>query len=401
MTASTRTQTVQEFGASVDLWIAENGPRLHDTFDDATTLADEVSYVRELFGQLWESGLSRWGWPTVAGGHGGSVVLRGVLAERLALAGLTPTFATMPEVLAAPIAATADEDLVARYLPRYLHGQDWWCQGFSEPGAGSDLAALTTKAVRDGSDYVINGQKIWTTLAQFAERCVLLVRTGPSEAAHRALSLLLVDMDSPGITVRPIEASTGEFEFSEVFFSDVRVPADRLVGAENKAWPIVMQVLACERATVFWGRVAWMQYQLTALASRVPQGLLSAKAIGECYQLIMSLRARSRATQYSVASGQFDPAASSVDKVLMATAEQSLFDTAAELLGEAVNFGDRPADRRLRKDVLFSRVASVYGGTAEIQRNIIAQRLLGMPRTAERPDVGSADKDSERDDEHS
>jgi len=374
--------TVAEFGTSVDQWIAENGPGLHDTFARATTLADEIAYVRELFRQLWDAGQSRWGWPTVVGGYGGSVLLRAVLAERLALSELAPTMATMPEVLAAPIAAAADEELVATYLPRYLRGQDWWCQGFSEPGAGSDLAALTTRAVRDGAEYVINGQKIWTTLAQFAERCVLLVRTGPSEAAHRSLSLFLVDMDSPGITVRPIEATTGELEFSEVFFSDVRVPANRLVGAENKAWPIVMNVLACERATVFWGRVAWMQHRLTALVNMVPQDVLSAKAIGECYQLIMSLRARSRATQYAVASGTFDAAASSIDKVLMATAEQTLFDTAAELLGEAVTFGDEPTDRRLRRDVLFSRVATVYGGTAEIQRNIISQRLLGMPRTA-------------------
>jgi alkylation response protein AidB-like acyl-CoA dehydrogenase len=380
--SSPRIPTVQEFGISVDRWIAENGPGLHDTFNAATTLADEIAYVRELFRQLWESGYSRWGWPTVAGGHGGSVLLRAVLAERLALAELAPTMATMPEVLAAPIAAVADEELVATYLSRYLRGQDWWCQGFSEPDAGSDLAALTTRAVRDGSEYVINGQKIWTTLAQFAQRCVLLVRTGPSEAAHRSLSLFLVDMDSPGITVRPIEASTGELEFSEVFFSDVRVPSNRLVGAENKAWPIVMNVLACERSTVFWGRVAWMQHRLTALANKVPQDILSAKAIGECYQLIMSLRARSRATQYAVASGEFDAAASSIDKVLMATAEQALFDTAAELLGEAVIFGDEPTDRRLRRDVLFSRVATVYGGTAEIQRNIISQRLLGMPVTA-------------------
>jgi alkylation response protein AidB-like acyl-CoA dehydrogenase len=380
--SSPRIPTVQEFGISVDRWIAENGPGLHDTFNAATTLADEIAYVRELFRQLWESGYSRWGWPTVAGGHGGSVLLRAVLAERLALAELAPTMATMPEVLAAPIAAVADEELVATYLSRYLRGQDWWCQGFSEPDAGSDLAALTTRAVRDGSEYVINGQKIWTTLAQFAQRCVLLVRTGPSEAAHRSLSLFLVDMDSPGITIRPIEASTGELEFSEVFFSDVRVPSNRLVGAENKAWPIVMNVLACERSTVFWGRVAWMQHRLTALANTVPQDILSAKAIGECYQLIMSLRARSRATQYAVASGEFDAAASSIDKVLMATAEQALFDTAAELLGEAVIFGDEPTDRRLRRDVLFSRVATVYGGTAEIQRNIISQRLLGMPVTA-------------------
>jgi alkylation response protein AidB-like acyl-CoA dehydrogenase len=160
----------------------------------------------------------------------------------------------------------------------------------------------------------------------------------------------------------------------------VRVAAARLVGAENGAWPIVMHVLSCERATVFWGRVAWMHRQLEQLIARAPRTELAARTLGETFALVAALRARSRQTQLDVAGGHFNPAESSVDKVLMATAEQSLFDAAAALDGAAIGFGDDAADLALRKDYLMSRVATVYGGTAEIQRNIVAERLLGMPR---------------------
>jgi alkylation response protein AidB-like acyl-CoA dehydrogenase len=381
VTATTAAQPdVDALGAEVDAWLRRHGPELTVAWSGATTLDAQMTYLRDLFARLWESGLSRWGWPTEAGGSGGSPLLRAVLAERLALAGIAPTFSTMPEVLAAPFAAAADPALVAEFLPRYLRGTDWWCQGFSEPGAGSDLAGLTTTAVRDGDDFVVHGQKIWITLAHHAQRCILLVRTGPPELAHRSLSLLFVDMDCPGIAVRPIIASTQEPEFCEVFFSDVRVPASRLIGPVDGAWPIVMNVLSCERATVFWGRVAWMLERLSALVADAPPTESVAKAIGECFQLVSALRARSRATQHAVAEGRFNAIESSIDKVLMASAEQALFDTAALILGDDIAFGADPVSEHVRKDYMMSRVATIYGGTAEIQRNIIAERLVGLPR---------------------
>lgn len=383
MTVETLTpqSTLEDFARAVDRWLIDNEASLSARWAESVTLDAQMEYLRELFAALWDSGCSRWGWPEEIGGFGGSPLFRAVLAEKLALAGLAPTFATMPEVLAVPFAAAASKELVATYLRPYLQGRDWWCQGFSEPEAGSDLASLTTRAEPSGTSFVINGQKIWTTLAHHAQRCLLLVRTGPRELAHKSLSLFLVDMTTPGITVRPITASTGEPEFCEVFFNDVHVPGDRLVGVLNGGWPIVMHVLACERSTVFWGRVAWMQHELSSLVSRVDVTETSAKLIGEAYRNIMSLRARSRRTQFATASGNFNPVESSIDKVLMATAEQSLFDVAAELTGDSVAFGTSPTDVRLRKNYLMSRVASVYGGTSEIQRNIIAQRLLGLPRS--------------------
>ena len=373
--------TLDEFAGAVDSWLSANGPDLSVRWSVSTTLDTQMSYLRELFAALWESGYSRWGWPEAADGFGGSPLFRAVLAEKLALAGLAPTFATMPEVLAAPFAAAASKELVSTFLPPYLQGRDWWCQGFSEPDAGSDLASLNTRAEPSAASFVINGQKIWTTLADHAQRCLLLARTGPRERAHKTLSLFLVDMDTPGITVRPITASTGEPEFCEVFFDNVSIPQDRLVGPLDGGWPIVMHVLSCERSTVFWGRVAWMQHELESLLGRVGVTETSAKLIGEAYRNIMSLRARSRRTQFAATSGNFNAVESSIDKVLMATAEQSLFDVAAELAGDAVVFGESPADVRLRKNYVMSRVASVYGGAAEIQRNIIAERLLGLPRS--------------------
>lgn len=373
--------SLEAFADTVDSWLATAGPGLAARWAESNSLASHMVYLRDLFAVLWEAGLSRWGWPEAGGGFGGSPLLRAVLAEKLALAGLAPTFATMPEVLAAPFVASASPELIANYLQPYLRGQDWWCQGFSEPEAGSDLASLKTRAERSGDCFVINGQKIWTTLADHAQRCMLLARTGPKEKAHKTLSLFLVDMDTPGITVRPITASTGEAEFCEVFFDNVVVPADRLVGPLDGGWPIVMHVLSCERSTVFWGRVAWMQHELQSLVRRVEVNETSARLIGEAYRNIMSLRARSRQTQFANANGHFNAVESSIDKVLMATAEQTLFDAAAELTGDAIAFGESAADSKLRKNYVMSRVASVYGGAAEIQRNIIAERLLGLPRS--------------------
>jgi alkylation response protein AidB-like acyl-CoA dehydrogenase len=381
MTATIATRTdLGAFAEQVDFWLQRHRDDLRREFEAATALDDQMAYLRGLFSALWTDGIGRWGWPVQGGGFGGSPLLRAVLAERLALAGIAPTFSTMPEVLAAPFAAAAPAELVTEHLPRYLSGQDWWCQGFSEPNAGSDLASLTTTAVRDGDFFVVNGQKTWTTLAHHAQRCLLLVRTGPREQAHRTLSLLFVDTDSPGITIRPITAATQEPEFCEVFFTDVRVPASRLVGIENGAWPVVMHVLACERATVFWARVAWMHRQLEQLLARSTRSEAAARTLGECFALIAALRARSYRTQHAVAGGRFDPAESSIDKILMATAEQALFDAAAALDGPAIAFGDSVMDLTLRHDYVMSRVATVYGGTSEIQRNIVAERLLGMPR---------------------
>ena len=263
-------------------------------------------------------------------------------------------------------------------VPRLLRGEEIWCQGFSEPGTGSNLASLACRATRDGDAWRINGQKVWTSLAQYAQRCVLLTRTGTTESAHRGITALFVDMDSAGITVRPIETMHGAQEFCEVFFDDVVVPLDRVLGEVDQGWSIAMDLLPYERSTALWHRASYLQRRLAQLVAVAPAGSLDPVAVGEATELLWSFRARSRATQRRLAAGETLGAETSIDKVLVATAEQAVFDLVAEGLATDVVLGDDPVSQRWRAEFLYSRAATIYGGSAEIQRNIIARRLLDL-----------------------
>jgi alkylation response protein AidB-like acyl-CoA dehydrogenase len=219
---------------------------------------------------------------------------------------------------------------------------------------------------------------VWTSLAQYAQRCVLLTRTGTAESAHRGITALFVDMDSPGITVRPIETMHGAREFCEVFFDDVVVPPDRVLGEVDGGWSIAMDLLPYERSTALWHRASFLQRRLEQLVGAAPAGALDPVAVGEATELLWAFRARSRATQRRLAAGETLGAETSIDKVLVATAEQKVFDLVAEGLGAAVTLGDDPVSQRGRAEFLYSRAATIYGGSAEIQRNIIARRLLDL-----------------------
>jgi alkylation response protein AidB-like acyl-CoA dehydrogenase len=263
-------------------------------------------------------------------------------------------------------------------VPRLLRGEEIWCQGFSEPGTGSNLGSLACRATRTDAGWRVNGQKVWTSLAQYAQRCVLLTRTGTPESAHRGITALFVDMDSAGITVRPILAMHGSHEFCEVFFDDVLVPADRVLGEIDHGWSIAMDLLPYERSTALWHRAAYLQTRLAQLVALAPPGALDPAAVGEATQLLWAFRARSRATQRRLAAGETLGPETSVDKVLVASAEQAVFDLVGEGLGVDVALGDDPASQRWRAEFLYSRAATIYGGSAEIQRNIIARRLLDL-----------------------
>ena len=321
----------------------------------------------------------RWGWPRRVGGFGGSTLLRAYLGEALTSRGLVePGIYSMTEVLAPTMIDYARPDLAAEMVPRLLRGDETWCQGFSEPGTGSNLAALSCRAARSGDVWRVTGQKVWTSLAQYADRCVLLTRTGTPESAHKGITALFVDMGSPGIDVRPIEAMHGAPEFSEVFFDDVVVPVERTLGQEGQGWAVAMDLLPFERSTALWHRAAYLHRRLQDLLESVRPDSLDPAALGEVTQLLYALRARSRATQYRLAAGEHLGPETSIDKVLVATAEQAVFDLVVEGLGPEVSVGDDPDSDRWRREFLYSRAATIYGGTAEIQRNIIAQHLLDL-----------------------
>ncbi len=368
-----------EFRSALDAWLGEHEAELRPSHEAPDTLAEQMDHLSRVKRLTYEAGWMRWGWPERVGGLGGSTLLRAYLGEALTSRDLVePGIYSMTEVLAPTMIDYADPALAADMVPRLLRGDETWCQGFSEPGTGSNLAALSCRATRDGDVWRVTGQKVWTSLAQFAQRCVLLTRTGTPESAHKGITALFVDMDSPGIDVRPIETMHGAPEFSEVFFDGVAVPLDRTLGREGQGWSVAMDLLPYERSTALWHRAAYLHRRMQVLLDTVPPDVLDPAAVGEVAQLLYALRARSRHTQYRVATGEHLGPETSVDKVLVATAEQALFDLVADGLGPEVTGGDDRTSDRWRREYLYSRAATIYGGTAEIQRNIIARRLLGL-----------------------
>jgi alkylation response protein AidB-like acyl-CoA dehydrogenase len=334
---------------------------------------------RELQETLFDAGWVRYGWPESVGGLGGDARHRGSMYDAL-VARRVPVpeaYYTLETLL--PMLSVYAPMLTSAYLCALLRGDEVWCQGFSEPDAGSDLASLRTKAERDGDGWVINGHKIWTSQATVAQRCVALVRTGTPESRHRGLSMFLVDNDAPGLSVRPIRALTGRDEFGEVLFDDVHVGGDRLIGNEGDGWAVAMYLLQWERGMYPWQRQAALLTALDGLladhADRIDPGELA-----DAYLAILPMRVSSRNTIRRLAAGENPGPEVSVDKVLLARAEVAVHDLADAVLLPAIELGDDRDAEGWRNDYLYSRAAPIYGGSIEIQRTILADRVLGLPR---------------------
>jgi alkylation response protein AidB-like acyl-CoA dehydrogenase len=372
---------LDDFRAGLDLWLDENAAALAPDHPGEGSLDDHMAQLSKVKRLAYDAGWMRWGWPTSVGGLGGSTLLRGYLGEALTLRDLVePGIYSMTEVLAPTMIDYASPSLAAEMVPRLLRGDETWCQGFSEPGTGSNLAALTCRAVRSSPDdgWRVTGQKVWTSLAQYAQRCVLLTRTGSVESAHRGITALFVDVDSPGITIRPIETMHERPEFCEVFFDDVFVPASRMLGEEGQGWSVAMDLLPYERSTSLWHRGAFLHQRLSRLLAAAPADALTPTEVGEAFQQVFALRARSRLTQHRLDAGDRLGPETSIDKILLATTEQAVFDLVAAGLADDVLAGDSAGDARWRSEYVYSRAATIYGGSAEIQRNIVARRLLDL-----------------------
>ena len=360
---------VTEFRAGLRGWLEDNdlsaGPD--------HSLDGQVAQLARVRGALYDAGWMRYGWPTEVGGVGGPAVLRAVLGEEVATRDLAePGIYSMIEVLAPTMISYARPELAAEMVPLLLSGREQWCQGFSEPGSGSDLASLTTRAdPRGDGTWVINGQKVWTSLAQYSTRCVLLTRTAPG---HGGITAFFVDMNTPGITVRPLRTMHGVDEFAEVYFDNVVVPEDRMLGRPGDGWRVAMDLLPHERSTCFWHRIAYLFTRLDRLLTESNTATSDDGDLGAAYLALHTARCRSHATQQRLANGAQLGPETSIDKVLLATAEQRLFDTARDLLPGVLELGEN----EWRTEFLYSRAATIYGGTAEIQRNIIARRLLDL-----------------------
>jgi alkylation response protein AidB-like acyl-CoA dehydrogenase len=368
-----------ELRSGLDAWLDEHEEELTPAHAGLGTLDEQMAHLSKVKRLTFDAGWMRHGWPERVGGLGGTTLARAYLGEALVGRGFVePGIYSMTEVLAPTMIDYAPHDLAAEMVPRLLRGDETWCQGFSEPGTGSDLGSLACRAERTGDGWVVNGQKIWTSLAQYAQRCVLLTRTGTPESAHRGITALFVDMGAPGITVRPIETMHGLPEFCEVFLDDVAVPLDRTLGEEGGGWSVAMDLLPYERSTALWQRAAFLHRSMDTLLATAPDGALDPAEIGDAALSLHGFRARSRATQHRMAAGDPLGVETSIDKVLVATAEQHVYDVVAGSLAEAVWLGDDAESASWRSKYLYSRAATIYGGSAEIQRNIIARRLLDL-----------------------
>jgi alkylation response protein AidB-like acyl-CoA dehydrogenase len=371
-----------EFRAALVDWIVANLGDLRPRHHDHGTTDELLGHQRGVQRLLFYDGWMRWGWPRAVGGLGGTPLFRAILGEELTTRGLVHSAAwSMPEVLGPAVVQYAAPELAAAVVPSLLRGDELWCQGFSEPDAGSDLGSLRTTARPDGESWIINGQKLWTSWAHHATRCIVLARTEAAEVGSRGITAFFVDMDSAGVDVRPLQTMAGVDEFCETFFDDVRVPVGRMLGGRGEGWAVAQHILACERGPIFWQRCGWLLHHLGEMSSLgASADATTQRVVGEAYADVIALRARSRGTQRRVADGDLRGAASSIDKILIAAADQSVFNAARSVLGGEIEFEDSDRADRYRKEWLYSRAATIYGGTSEIQRDIIATRLLDLPR---------------------
>lgn len=381
---------LDEFREYVVRWLS--GQEIPGVSEDLDIRFEDL---RRWQGKLYDAGLIAITWPEEWGGQGLSVHHQQAFVEQLAaFRAPQPIGLIGLDVVGPSIAQYAAPQLRDRLVGPLLSGQDIWCQGFSEPGAGSDLAALKTKAVRDGGEFVISGQKTWTSWAHKADRCALLARTGEDGERHRGISYFVVDMDCPGISVRPIEQMTGESEFGEVFFDEVRVPAGNLVGELDEGWRIALDTLGHERGSYairrrveisapFDDAVAALGAWIEREHVDVPD--LVSEAIGASKVALRALQAQTWATLQRIAEDHVPSAMDSVDKLVLTGVEQTVFDSLKDVIGPFVTVPDASVAGLeagpITRNYMYGRAGSIYGGTAQIQRNIIGERLFGLPRS--------------------
>ena len=342
-------------------------------------LADVAAVQEELQEELFAGGWVRYGWPEELGGLGGDARHRAVVYDELGRRRVPIPESYLTVETLVPMLSLHAPALAQAYLAALLRGAERWCQGFSEPDAGSDLASLRTKAVRDGDDWIVDGHKIWTSQATVSQRCVVLLRTGTPESRHRGLSMMLVDHDTPGVEVRGIRTMSGRDELGEVLFDGARVGGDRLIGQPGDGWALAMYLLQWERGMYPWQRQAGLFGTLDALLEYGGDGI-DPRALADAYLAVLPMRLSAGKTIRRLAAGETPGPEVSVDKVLLARAELAVFDLADAVFEDAVEFGDEIDAAEWRHDYLFSRSAPIYGGSCEIQRQILADRVLGLPR---------------------
>jgi len=387
-------ESEERFRKELREWLAGALPTLPpkppaDAWDDRRDY--DTGWQRKLF----DAGYAGISWPVEYGGRGATLVEQLVYLEETTRAGAPYVGVNFVGTLHAgpTIMTEAKPEQKDEHLPRILRGEEVWCQGFSEPNAGSDLGSLTCRGVRDGDEYVVTGQKIWTTYAQIADWCELLIRTDPEAPKHKGITWVMFPMGTPGIEIRPINTITGTSEFSEVFFDEARVPVANRVGAENDGWRVAMVTFGFERGTAFVSDLVETDRlisELVTLARLVTRGSATAwddvalrREVGHLQAEMDALWAMTKRNLSQAARHGVLGPAGAVMKVAYSELFQRVTDLAMRILERGglsmEDVGDWPSgifvEERLR-----STSFTIAAGTSQIQRNIIAERILGLPR---------------------
>jgi alkylation response protein AidB-like acyl-CoA dehydrogenase len=387
----------EEYRAKLRKWLEENvEPPQPGAARAARAGGDPLKSAREWQCKLYEAGYVGMAWPKQYGGQDASLTEQVITTEELARAKAPgPINGVGLNILGPTLIHHGTEEQRKHFLPRMLRAEDLWCQGFSEPGAGSDLASLQTKALLDGDTFVVNGQKVWTSMGQLADWCFMLVRSDPAAPKRDGISYLLCDMKTPGITVRPLRNAAGGIHFTEVFFDDVRVPREYLVGQLHGGWKIARSSLDHERSGLsgVLGLEDGLQ-RLWTTASHLQRGDHAAledpaarRQLAQHWIQVEGLRHLGYRTLSGQIAGRPPGAESSVGKLFSSIVRQEIQKTGLKLLGPLAPVAKKSphvVDRGRWHAGYFDALGySIGGGTSEIMRNVIAERVLGLPHSVE------------------
>jgi len=402
----------EEFRAEIRAWLEENLPE--GWFDEGFEMTpdEKAAFVESWTKKLYEGGWICATWPKEYGGKGLTTMQGVVLAEEFARAKAPMRADFFGDTLVGPtILQWGTEEQKKEFLPKIMRGQMRWCQGFSEPDSGSDLASLKTTAVLDGDEWVINGQKVWTTQAQFADYCFLLARTDPTAKKQAGISYLLVPMNQPGVEIRPIIQPDGTAEFNEVFFSNARCPKDNVVGGVNNGWAVANTTLGFERgqsATTGYRRFQ-EEFNLMVEAAQANGAIEDAvirQRLMTYYTKIQITRINGLRSLTVAVTGKKDPSVSALgatNKMWWSEMHKEAMELALDIYGASAMLADcgppsgswpattRPLDREgyvvspMLSAFFFSRSETIWGGSSQIQRNIVGEKVLGLPREPKAP----------------
>ena len=357
-------------------WLASHLPFPPLPLDDDA----RVEFLSDWQRTLYDAGWMGASFPIDCGGRGLGPVFEAILSEELGAAGAASPFHY--GYVARVLTEWGSPEQRDRFVRPALRGDERWCQGFSEPDAGSDLASIRTRAIADRTDYVITGQKVWTSRAHWSDWCFLLARTGDPELRHHGLSCLIVPTDAKGLTIRPFRQMTGGLEFAEVFLDEVRVSSDALVGEVGNGWAVAMSTVAYERGPADVGRVAELRRRVRNAAEVIKRRRLAKNdPLIEALALVhLDVEVLAQHVLRGVRereSGNAELSSTSIDKLLVTGTEQALADFEMRAFGADALLGRAP---EVAWGYFEARAASIYGGTSQVQRNILANRVLGLPR---------------------